>query len=107
MQPDSRKVQRFAITLPAFIESQTGHHAKSSRELLSRDVSSNGAFFLTSHPLEVGTRLVVRMVLKPQHIDSSGTRKALVTVGGHVLRKESEGMAVRFDKTYKIASVPA
>lgn len=76
-----------------------------NRELFSRDVSSSGAYFLTTEPLDVGTRLMVSMLLNPQHQKRSRGRKARVTVGGMVLRKEQKGMAVRFDKAYKITSV--
>ena len=100
-------MKRFVITIPAFIESHTGPSAEINRELLSRDVSSDGAFFLTHDPLDVGTRLMVSMVLKPQYIKSSKCRKARVSVGGMVLRKESKGMAVQFEKSYKITSVEA
>ena len=107
MHSDSRKVQRFILTVPAFIESHTGASADNNRELLSRDVSSGGAFFLTHDPLDVGTRLVVSMVLQPQYIKDSKSRKACVTIGGMVLRKESGGMAVQFEKSYKIKSINA
>ena len=107
LQSDSRKVQRFILTVPALIESHTGPSAHVKRELLSRDVSSGGAFFLTPDPLDVGTQLVVSMVLKPQFAKHSKSRRARVTVGGKVLRKESTGMAVQFEKSYKIASVEA
>ena len=107
LQNDSRKVQRFIINFPAVIESHTGPSVDMNRKLISRDVSSGGAFFLTPDPLDVGTRLVVSMVLKSQHIKISKRRKARVTVGGRVLRKESKGMAVQFEKSYKITSVKA
>ena len=101
----TRKIQRFSIALPARVESNNGSSTKDGLDLFCRDVSAGGAFFLTSQPLDVGTHVVVRMLLEPVNLRQSLRKKAQVTICGEVLRTDETGMAVRFDRRYKISSI--
>jgi len=107
LHSDNRKVQRFVLAVSSLIDSHTGSSEVLNPELLSRDVSSGGAYFVTQNPLDVGTRLVVNLELKPQYMKGFEDRKACITIGGVVLRRETNGMAVQFDKSYKIKSIKA
>ena len=105
MLDDHRQLQRFSIAVPARIETNSGSTTPPREELFSRDVSSGGAFFLTSHPLDVGTHVVVRMLLHPRRIGQAKGKGAQVTIAGEVLRTDAHGMAVRFHHHFKISSV--
>ena len=105
MKQDNRLIQRFSIAVPARVTCNESASQNPCVELFSRDVCSGGAFFLTPQPYDAGTRVEVRMLLQPQHMASLGDKKAQVVISGKVLRSEKEGMAVRFDRRYKISSV--
>ena len=102
---DNRLMQRFQIAIPAHIKPQSGPAAEKGIDLFSRDVCSGGAFFPTTEPLEVGTRVLVRMLLLPHHTAAPTGKTAEISLAGTILRIETEGMAVRFDSSYKISSV--
>jgi len=66
-------------------------------ELFTRDVSSKGAFFLTSSPLPIETTLAITLFLP------IGQATSRLSVAGKVVRAEDEGMAVQFDPGYTLA----
>lgn len=105
MQDDSRQMQRFSIAMPAQISVKSDSPTKPSLDLFSRDVCSGGAFFVTEHPLDVGTKLMITMTIQPQHFTPSKGKQVQVNISGEVLRKEIDGMAVRFDRSYKMSTV--
>lgn len=107
MLDDQREMQRFSIAVPARVEPADEAPANPGPDLYSRDVCAGGAFFLTSQPLDVGTQVVVQMLLCPRDITASPGRKAQVTISGEVLRTDRNGIAVRFNSNYKITSVAA
>ena len=71
-----------------------------TRELFTRDISSDGAFLLTDDPLPVDTSLSLTLYLLVGQ-----SLKSKITVEGKVIRTEECGMAVRFEPGYKL--VPA
>lgn len=101
---EKRRLERFDLVLPAAIEFINEHHDERMINLLTTNICSGGAYFYTNQPLPEGTQVKIDLVLpldklrklKKEH------KKAFIKVTGKVLRTESEGMAICFDKDYKI-----
>ena len=102
--PEKRSLKRFDLVLPAAIELLHEDHKERTVNLVTTNVCSGGAYFHTTQPLPEGTQVKIDLVLpldklrklKKEH------KKAFIKVTGKVLRTESEGMAICFDKDYQI-----
>jgi hypothetical protein len=103
---EKRKMQRFAIALPSIVWPQNDGSGGAALNLVCRDVSAAGAFFLTSTLLDVGTRVRVVMFLDLDAALPQAAGKAQVSLSGIVTRVEEQGMAVCFEKKYKITPAP-
>lgn len=73
--------------------------------LLTQNVCSGGAFFHTDHVLPVGMEVKVDLVLELEDLKKTAGDKALIEVRGRVLRCDPPGLAICFDKKYKITPV--
>lgn len=73
------------ITCQALLDEDSG----ASCEMVTRDVSHTGAFFVTSHAVAVSSKIKVLMNLG----------KHLAETVGEVVRVEAEGFAVAFLQT--------
>lgn len=102
---ERRRQQRFDLRLPARIEVLSGRPDQTPviLNLSTKDISACGAFFPSEHSIEEGTRVKVDLVLFPEKRRVSQMKRALIKITGTVLRKRPEGMAVNFDKGYKLA----
>ena len=99
---ERRRDERFELIRPARMEviDLKGEGAHEMISVLTRDISSGGAFFSTLQPLSRGTRVKIALVLDLEKLERKSGEYAYVTVEGTVLRAESSGMAVRFDEDY-------
>ncbi len=98
VQSERRDLSRFDLKLRSVLKRM--REGEEVLELFTRDVSSKGAFFLTSNPLPIDTTLAMTLFLP---VGQSAIGK--IGVAGKVVRTEDEGMAVRFDRGYTL--VPA
>jgi hypothetical protein len=98
---EKRKIKRFDLQLSAQIEIVDHNPKGEILYALTRDISSNGAYFYTMKPFSVGKRVKIDLVLKQRRLDISGT-PTHVKVNGTVLRSDPMGMAIGFDKDYMI-----
>ncbi|MFH1481123.1 MAG: PilZ domain-containing protein, partial [Pseudomonadota bacterium] len=71
-------------------------------DLMTEDISSGGAFFHTSDPLLEGTEVRIDLILPLDKLKKLKGKRACIKVNGKVLRKGSEGMAIVFNRRYKI-----
>ena len=99
--PEKRSVERFDLDLKAMVSVLDDTDESDSLAMQTRDISANGVFLLTDAPLPVGTRVKVDMVLSLDELKKLGG-KALIKTSGKVLRRESGGMAVCFNRNSKI-----
>ena len=74
-------------------------------ETETRDLCASGAFFYTDKPFAPGTKLKIELVLPIEELKKLKGSYAKVRLGGKVVRKGSDGIAVSFHKNYKILSV--
>ncbi len=93
---DRRNLSRFNLRLRSILK--LVDEREEGRELFTRDVSSNGAFFLTPNPPPVDTTLSMVLYL-PVGLSAMGK----IGVIGKVIRIEEQGMAVEFDPGYTLA----
>ena len=101
---EKRTLQRFDLEIPAKIESTTSDQEKRLLNLLTSNICSGGAFFHTTQPLPEGTQVKIDLVLPLDKLKQlkDDCKQAYIKVTGRVLRSESEGMAILFDKDYLI-----
>jgi hypothetical protein len=88
---ERRKLERFDLRLPAKIERLS--LIKGMHNLLTRNISSGGAFLETTKHLPENSRINVDLVV-PTGV--------LLKITGAVLRSEPSGIAVRFDNEYQL-----
>ena len=98
---ENRSVERFELGLEAFVSVSEDSAGPDSLTMQTRDISSNGVYLLTETPLPVGTKVKVDMILSLEELKKLGG-KALIKTSGEVLRAESSGMAIGFDRNSKI-----
>ena len=99
---EKRKVERFNLELEAFITSPGKAGQADMGNLVTRDVSMNGAFLVTDAPLPVGSKISVDMILTLAGKEKQNTQQAWIKASGKVLRTDRQGMAVAFDDRSRI-----
>lgn len=101
---ERRRHQRFDLRLPARVEdlSRFSDQAPVVLDLTTKDISAFGAYFPSSRSFQKGTRVKVDLILSPEKPKSFHVKRALIEVIGTVLRQGPEGMAVDFEKRYRL-----
>jgi len=104
---EQRKFERFNLELAAGIEVATSDQENEGKilNLLTKDICAGGAFFHTSQSLPEGTEVKIDLVLDINKLKKLTGKRAFISTKGTVLRADSEGMAICFDKNYKIRSL--
>jgi hypothetical protein len=101
---DKRRLERFNLGLPSQVSVGTGLDQEII-DLFTRDISSDGAYFHTDAPLPVGTAVKIDLIISLDELKKIESRKALIKVSGEVVRSENKGMAICFEKDYKIIPI--
>jgi hypothetical protein len=101
---ERRRLERFDLKTPTKL---TFEKEKGKREIVSlvtRDISSQGAFLVTQEPLDKGMAVKLELHLSLETLQRmlNGGGTAKVQVRGTVIRKDDGGMAVQFDNRFKI-----
>ena len=99
---EKRKMERFSLELPARL-TWTGKDKKhESMEQLTSNICAGGAFFKTQKPLSIGTELKINITLPLDKFKNIKAKRSYISVSGSVIRIDQQGMAICFDKKYKI-----
>jgi hypothetical protein len=98
---ERRKLERFDLRVPAKIKMVGQHLSGKPLNLMTKDICAGGAFFPTPDPFPKGAKVKIDLILDRGSRDGEG-RMAHIKVGGAVLRLESGGMAIGFDKSYRM-----
>ena len=106
-QKDRRRLERFDLQAPTKIEVLLEAGRKDVLSLLTRDISSMGAYVKTSQPLPEGMHVKLELLLSLEILKRMMGQKgdAKIKVRGQVLRSDREGMAIVFDTKYKILGI--
>ena len=97
-------MQRFDLQASTRIEVQQEDGRRGVISFMTRDISSMGAFIETAQPLPEGAPVRLELMLPLdllQRIVGKDAR-AKVKVRGKVIRAEEGGMAIQFDRRFKI-----
>ncbi|RZB31146.1 MAG: hypothetical protein SRB2_04671 [Desulfobacteraceae bacterium Eth-SRB2] len=100
---EKREMERFSLKLPALISMMHEDGNQRAVEVMTSNICSGGAFFKTDQPLSVGTHVKMDLVLPLYKFKKYGGKKSRVDVSGSVIRTKDQGMAVCFDKNFKIS----
>ena len=104
---ERRKLERFQLHVPAKIEltNESGHHE--TLQLETKDISADGAFFESSKPIIEGADVRLEMILTVDKLqDLIGVHKKVeLKLQGHVIRSDSDGVAVLFNRKYHIRAL--
>jgi len=101
---EKRQFERFDLQIETILNFQDGLFRNKRRTYVSRNISCSGAFLNTSNPLTVGTKLDLVILLSQ---DKFGTKRkderVKIMTMGMVVRTNELGMAIEFDKLYKMS----
>ena len=99
---EKRGAERFEMRVPATLH--LGGNPGEVLDLETTNVSSKGAFLLTDRtvPRGVGVRVELRLPLSEALRMVGSGRNVKITVGGRVVRKQEDGIAVQFGSDYRI-----
>ena len=100
---EKRNMERFDLKLPALLSIKAESGYTRAFEFMIRDICAGGAFFKTESPLSVGTDVKMDLIIPLDKFKSGENNRSRIDVSGSVIRKESQGMAVCFDKKYSIS----
>jgi hypothetical protein len=102
---ERRKIERFDLALPALIEviDTLQTKKKEIHDLLTKDICEEGAFFHSPQPLPERTEVKIDLILPLNRLERIKEKRSHIRVKGVVLRSEANGMAIRFQKGYKIS----
>ncbi len=103
---EKRGATRFDLNLPAIVSIVGGPRNVKPLALGTRDVSSDGGYFPCDKPLRVNTRVEIGLVIPVAGLKKLGRSGARVRVAGVVVRADAWGMAIRFDRRYRLAPLP-
>jgi hypothetical protein len=102
MPVERRSLERYELQASTEIALMASTGEVVLPHLLTRDISSSGAFVLTRVQLPVGSDVRVRFVLHSRSAGGKPQRKARVNVNGQVVRMDSDGVAIRFAHRFSI-----
>ena len=104
---DRRKYERFSLILAAKTRLLNDKKKEDIEifDLYTKNICAGGAFLSTLQPVPLGRQVKIDLVLHSETIQSLTKKRAHITVKGKVIRTESTGIAVCFDKRYKITRI--
>jgi hypothetical protein len=101
---EKRKMERFDLEIPIYLSVADKSNKHESLKFITTNICSAGAFFKTEKPLSVGTDVKLDIILPLDKLHELGDKKSSIKVSGSVIRTDQQGMAICFDKNYKISS---
>ena len=108
---ERRRLHRFREALPTLLMFEEASDARATRQLMAytTDVSASGAFFVTEEAVTAGGDVTVYCLLPPEKEDDSAAPAnfSMFYSRGTVVRRDPDGIAVRFAPQYKIVPVGA
>jgi len=99
---EKRKMERFDLKLTAYLSVAGKSEKQKSFELLTTNICAGGAFFKTNKPLTVGTDVKLAVILPLDKFKNVKDKISHIDASGSVIRTDQQGMAICFDKKYKI-----
>ena len=101
-ESDRRKVERFDLELPAKLTWTGKDKDHESTELMTSNICAGGVFFKKHNPLAIGIDVKLTVILPLAKFKNVKNKTSRIDVSGTVTRTDQQGMAICFDKKYKI-----
>ena len=104
---EKRKIERFDLQIETILNIQDEAVMDKAPILLTRDISCTGVFLTTSNPLPIETRVDLDFLINQNELESGSSKDKRINIStsGKVIRTDEQGMAVEFDKLYKISNL--
>ncbi len=102
VETEKRKMERFDLELPAWLYLVDESEELEPFEYKTRNICAGGAYFNTDSPFAVGTDVKINITLPINKFKELGGKHTRIDVSGSVIRADEQGMAVCFDKKFKI-----
>ena len=99
-----RSLERYNLNLLSFVKSEKLEPASERpKYMIASNICSGGVFLKTDKPMPLNTRVHVDffLIIKNQVLESK-KKMSLVEITGRVIRLQDDGMAVKFDRNYRI-----
>ena len=101
---EKRKVERFDLQTETIVNVQNEAIMDKIPILISRDISCSGVFLTTENPLPINTMINLDILLNHHKLSSGSKEKRInISTSGKVVRKDDQGMAVKFDELFKVS----
>jgi len=101
-ESDRRKMERFDLKLLTKLFWTGKDKEQESIELMSHNICAGGTYLMTNSPLPKGTEVKMDLTLQFNRPHESRRRLSIIDVSGYVIRTDHHGMAICFDRKYKI-----
>ncbi len=105
MAADKRKYERFPLRLRGKVAANESGNGDPI-DVVTTDVSSGGAFFHTTKPLAIGSRVKLTIFVASKTLNALTGTKGSMRAAGTVVRSSIEGMAVCFSQEPELIPVP-
>lgn len=99
---EKREMERFHLELPALLSMMDESGNQQALEFMISNICAGGAFFKTHEPLPLNTDVKMDLILPLDNAKKIEGKKSRVDISGSVIRINEFGMAVCFDKKYRI-----
>jgi hypothetical protein len=99
---DRRKMERFDLNLPTKLFWTGKDKEQETIELMTNNICSGGAYLQTNSPLPKGTEVKMDLTLQLDRSHEPKRRLSVIDVSGYVIRTDHQGMAICFNRKYKI-----
>jgi len=103
---ERRQYKRFKANLPSRLEAVTSGETNVF-DLDIKDISAGGAFIFTKESpcFPDGTKFIVDLTIPENSIKELTDLKSLIECEGSMVRYDSEGMAIHFDRECYVMSL--
>ena len=99
---ERRKLERFNLVIPARLVLTNNNQEAEVFEINTCNISAGGAFFKTAHRISEGTRVKINFILPIEKLARILEVTSFVKIKGKIIRVDMEGIAVSFERNYKI-----
>jgi hypothetical protein len=101
---DRRTMERFDLKLPTELFWTGKDNEQESIKLMTSNVCAGGTYLIAKNPLPKGTPVKMNISLQFHKHHELRPRLSIIDVSGYVIRTDHQGMAICFDRKYKILS---
>ena len=97
-----RSMDRYDLHLPAILTFENEAGKQVSKQVVTQNVCAGGCYCETSSTFSLGTDVNMNLTLTVERIENMDKLKSRIAVSGKVIRRDKKGIAVCFNKKFKI-----